>query len=324
MFFSPNNIILVSDGLGTITIEDTKSIDTAYFIDNTGVVYPLRYCNNDLIRETFESIIKHTDGGYDYWSLRDILAFADRFCMKVDKVSFVAMWKYLDFLKSKNDQSFDLRSLKSPNFFQFRRTIKECHSSVSVEYKCDISSCDCKTNNNKKTAIFAGFPGVGKTYTVEHNKKANISMVDATMYSYILAVVDTYNSRDEAIEKYVEYVISLIGIVDVIFIPDDAEVIKVLNDKYPKIVYTIIHPSDRYKDLYITRFCNNKLKIGKVLRAWGVIYEYNREKYVYSMCSKHSPRFLVLNEDHPYITFNDINLTFENDIVNSKQDIETR
>ena len=322
MFFSQNNIILVSDGLGTITIEDTKSIDTAYFINLNGEVIPLRYCDNDLIREAFESIIKHTDSGYDYWSLRDILAFADRFSMKIDKVSFVAMWKYLDFLKSKNDPSFEINSLKSPNFFKFKRNIIECHSSVSVEYKCDISSYDCKVDNNKKTAIFAGFPGVGKTYTVLHNKKPNISMVDAAMYTYLSGVLDTFNIDD--IEKYVEYVISLIGIVDVIFIPDDADVLKVLNVKYPKIVYTIIHPSDYYKDLYITRISNNKLKIGEVLRAWDVIYEYNREKYVYSMLSKHSPRFLVLHKDHPYITFDDINLTFENDIVNSKQDIETR
>lgn len=324
MFYSSNNIRLISDSPGTITIEDTKSIDTAYFIDFTGKVFPLRYCDNDLHRSAFDSIIKHTDSGYDYWSLRDILSFASRFNMKVDKVSFVAMWKYLDYLKSKNDQSFDLKSLKSPSFFQFRRTIKECHSSVSVEYKCDISSCDCKVDNNKKTAIFAGFPGVGKTYTVVNNKKVNISMVDVNLHTFRSAVSDTCNDEKEVIEKYLKYIVSLIGIVDVIFIPDDADVLKVLNVKYPKIVYTIIHPSYLYENLYITRFCNDKLKIGEVLRKWDVIHEYNREKYVYSMCSKHSPGFLVLNEHHPYITFNDINDVFEEDIVNSKHDIETR
>ena len=323
MFFSPNNIILVSDSPGTITIEDTKSIDTAYFINLNGEVIPLRYCDNDLIREAFESIIKHTDSGYDYWSLRDILAFADRFSMKIDKVSFVAMWKYLDFLKSKNDPSFEINSLKSPNFFKFKRNIIECHSSVSVEYKCDISSYDCKTDNSKKTAKFAGFPGVGKTYTVEHNKKPNISMVDATMYTYILEVADTSNSRDEAIEKYVEYVISLIGIVDVIFIPDDTNVIKVLHDKYPEVKYTIIYPREDYRDEYITRLYN-KLKIKNVISGWDKVKIYTREQLVLFECEIYNPMFLVLYKDHPYITFNDINDTFEKDIVNSKQDIETR
>ena len=104
------------------------------------------------------------------------------------------------------------------------------------------------------TVIYAGFPGVGKSYFFNNSNNLVVSDSDSSQFSWIIErrPNGARVRNPEFPNNYIKHIKSLIGKVDIIFTSTHKEVIDAMIAA--GIDFTIVYPSVELKDEYLKRY----------------------------------------------------------------------
>lgn len=105
----------------------------------------------------------------------------------------------------------------------------------------------------KKTNIFAGFPGVGKSELIKMYGADRVSDSDSSEFSWIYNEDGTKEGRNPDFpNNYIEHIRSLIGEKEVILVSTHKDVLNALSQA--GIPFTIVYPSRSLKSVYMGRY----------------------------------------------------------------------
>lgn len=104
--------------------------------------------------------------------------------------------------------------------------------------------------SKRHTRIYAGFPGVGKSYLFKNNNGMIVSDSDSTLFSWLDK--DAGVRHPEFPNNYIKHIQSLIGKVDIILVSTHSVVLKALRAS--GINFTVVYPDRSLKEDYKVRY----------------------------------------------------------------------
>jgi hypothetical protein len=126
-----------------------------------------------------------------------------------------------------------------------------------------------------KTKIYAGFPGIGKTYLIN---KTGIKAIEIEYWKY----------KDDASIEYIKDIKKQLGKVDYIFITTDPNGLKLLNKEGFDI--TLVYPKNELREEYLDRYIERDSPvdfIGAFMKYWNLwIDELKEQKYCHHIVLK--------------------------------------